>query len=415
MKRLLTLALALMLALTLLSSGMAEAITVDEPTTIRVLWCQPSALSGLEYEVEAAMADAYPNVTIDWELITWEDLPSKMQQYMQSGMPDVVIAKSQDANNYAQYGVWADLSGKSYLDTIYTEAISSTTIGDKILGMPYLASYGGVYYNRAIFAQYGLEPPTTVDELKHICEVLKENGITPFATHFLDAWFWGWEVAIAVSGELMSTSETWGDEYKAGERSAADEDMQRGIDLIQYIVDNTFEDCFSVEQTTCDARFVKGEAAMQCDMATVSFNFMTLDPTLDFGVFPLPTSQGDGCLIMECDTTFFKSSTTEHEDAVDALLSVMATTDMASMWSQAQGEGSLVEGAVSFETPAQSDIDYYSGIGLSVEQNKITNQIPYNEYWAEFTADLTEYMNNSIDMDTLVERADSRRGACGAK
>ena len=195
MKRLTALMLLVMLAMMALSPAVqAEEISIDEPVTIKVLWCQSSAQSGLEYEIEAAMAEAYPNVTIDWELITWEDLPSKMQQYMQSGMPDAVFAKSQDANNYAEYGVWADLTGESYLDNIYESALSSTTVDGQILGMPYLASYGGVYYNRAIFEEYGLEPPTTIDELKHICEVLTENGITPFATHFLDAWYWGWDL-----------------------------------------------------------------------------------------------------------------------------------------------------------------------------------------------------------------------------
>ena len=415
MKRLFSMALALVLVLALAPAGIAEGITIDEPTTIKVLWCQSPAQSGLEYEVESAMAEAYPNVSIDWELITWEDLPSKMQQYMQSGMPDAVFAKSQDANNYAQYSVWADLTGKSYIDNVYETAVSSTTVDGRILGVPYLASYGGVYYNRAIFAQYGLEPPTTIDDLKHICEVLKENGITPFATHFLDAWFWGWEAAIGIGGELMTSSETWGDEYKAGERSAADEDMQLGIEMLQFIVENSFEDCFSVEQTTCDARFVKGEAAMQFDMATVSANFLALDPEIDFGVFPFPSSQGNGCLNMECDITFFKSATTEHEAAVDALLTVMTDPDMASMWSNAEGEASVVKGAVSFETPAQSDIDHYSEVGLTRDQNKITGQIPFNEYWAELAADITEYMNGSIDMDTLVERADARREVCGAR
>ena len=415
MKRALMMMMTLVLALTWMCVGTAEGITVNEPTTIKVMWCQSSAQSGLEYEVEAALAEAYPNVTLDWELITWEDLPSKMQQYMQSGMPDVVFAKSQDANNYAQYGVWADLSNKPYVANVYESALSSTTVDGKILGVPYLASYGGVYYNRAIFAQYGLEPPKTIDDLKHICEVLKENGITPFATHFMDAWYWGWEAAIGIGGELMTSSETWGDEYKAGQRSAADADMQLGIEMLLYIVENSFEDCFSVEQTTCDARFVKGEAAMQFDMAGVAANYLGLDPDIDFGVFPFPSSQGNGCLNMECDLTFFKSAATEHSDAVDALLTVMTNPELASKYSQAEGEASVVKGAVSFQTPAQSDIDHWCEEGLARDQNKITGQIPFNEYWAELAADITEYMNGSIDMDTLVQRADARRDVCGAK
>lgn len=411
MNRILSALVAVLLALTaIIPAGLAEEIVVDEPTTIRVLSTVPDSH---EEEIEAALAEKYPNITIDWELITWEDLPSKMQQYMQSGMPDVVIAKSQDANNYAEYGVWADLTGKPYIDSVYESALNSTTVDGKILGVPYLGSYGGVYYNRAIFAQYGLEMPTTIDELKNICEVLKANGVTPFATHFLDAWYWGWEVAICVGGELMSNSETWGDEFKEGKRSAADADFQTGLEMMQFIVDNTFEDCFSVEQTTCDARFVKGEAAMQFDMAGVAANYLSLDPTLDFGIFPFPSSQGNGCLNMECSLTFFKSATTEHEAAADALLSVLCSTELASQWSQDDGSASLIKGAVSFDTPAQKDIDYWCEQGRSRDQNMVTGQMPFNEFWAELASDLTDYMNGVIDMNTLIERSNSRSGVCG--
>ena len=135
MKRMLSVIMAALMALAMIvPAGFAEEFVVDEPTTIRILSTTPNSH---EEEIEVALAEKYPNITIDWELITWQDLPSKMQQYMQSGMPDVVFAKSQDANNYAEYGVWADLTGKSYIDSIYESALNSTTVDGKILGMPY--------------------------------------------------------------------------------------------------------------------------------------------------------------------------------------------------------------------------------------------------------------------------------------
>ena len=116
---------------------------------------------------------------------------------------------------------------------------------------------------------------------------------------------------------------------------------------------------------------------------------------------------------MECSLTFFKSATTEHEAAADALLSVLCSTELASKWSQDDGTASLIKGAVSFDTPAQKDIDYWCEQGRSRDQNVVTGQMPFNEFWAELASDLTDYMNGAIDMNTLIERSNSRSGVCG--
>lgn len=404
---------ALMTAVLLAPAANASEIVIDEPVTLKVLWCQDTTASNFEYTIEEKMAEAYPNITLEWELITWQDLPSKMQQYMQSGMPDVVFAKSQDANNFGGYGVWADLTDEPYIQNVYEAALGGVTIDGKILGMPYIGTYGGVYYNREIFAQYGLEPPKTIEELKAICETLKANNIVPFASHFLDAWYHGWTVCLVVGSELISVSETWGDEFRDGQRNASDEEFRIGLEMMEFIHENTWADTYSVEQTTCDARFVKGEAAMQLDGSWVAINYATLNPDFDYGIFPFPTSQGNGCLNLEPNMTFFKSATTEHEDAADALLSLMATPEMASEWSQYVGESSLIKGAESFNTPAQDDIDLYAGMGLTRDQNKITNQLPYNEFWDGVSSDFTEYRNGDVTMETLLERANARRDVCG--
>lgn len=412
MKKLVALLLAAMLLLGCAVTATAES---NAPVTLRVLTTMGSGESGLENVVDEMLSEQHPNITLEWELITWEDLPSKMQQYMQSGMPDIVIAKSQDANNYGAYGVWADLSETDYIQNIFESCLDGVTIGGQVLGMPYIGTYGGVYYNRALFKQLNLEVPTTFDELKAVCETLKANSVTPFATHFLDAWFLGWEVAIVGGSELLSASPTWGTDFHEGKVNCDSPEFRQVIDTMKFIIDNTWADTYSVEQTTCDARFLKGEAAMQMDGSWVATNYAVLAPDFDYGIFPFPTVKGDGCLNMEPNTTFFKSASTEHSEAVDQVLRMMASPEMASAWSQYCGEASLVKNAESFATPAQSDIDKYAAEGRSRDQNEITNQLPYNEFWADTSSDFTEYVNGDITLETLIERANGRADVCGVK
>jgi multiple sugar transport system substrate-binding protein/raffinose/stachyose/melibiose transport system substrate-binding protein len=42
-------------------------------------------------------------------------------------------------------------------------------------------NWNGVYYNKQVFEQFGLQPPRTWDEFLHLSETLWLNGVTPFA------------------------------------------------------------------------------------------------------------------------------------------------------------------------------------------------------------------------------------------
>lgn len=57
-----------------------------------------------------------------------------------------------------------------------------------------LTQYGvGFFYNKAVFTQHHLTPPSTWDEFLAICATLKANGVTPIALGAKDRWpvqFW---------------------------------------------------------------------------------------------------------------------------------------------------------------------------------------------------------------------------------
>ena len=44
------------------------------------------------------------------------------------------------------------------------------------------------WYNKEIFEQYNLTPPTTMDEWLNVCKTLKDNGITPISVDGVDRW-----------------------------------------------------------------------------------------------------------------------------------------------------------------------------------------------------------------------------------
>ena len=103
----------------------------DEPVTLTVLAGQSTTDAGIEDMIDEALAEKYPNITLEWECVDWgNDFQPKMQQYMQSGLPDIMIGKAQDVSTYAPQGVLGEIDS-TYLDRGLDAARENVTIDGK--------------------------------------------------------------------------------------------------------------------------------------------------------------------------------------------------------------------------------------------------------------------------------------------
>ena len=150
----------------------------DEPVTLTVLAGQSTTDAGIEDMIDEALAEKYPNITLEWECVDWgNDFQPKMQQYMQSGLPDIMIGKAQDVSTYAPQGVLGEIDS-TYLDRGLDAARENVTIDGKTYGLVYNAMYQGVYYNKAMFKENGWEIPKTLDDLQAIIDAVENGTIT---------------------------------------------------------------------------------------------------------------------------------------------------------------------------------------------------------------------------------------------
>jgi raffinose/stachyose/melibiose transport system substrate-binding protein len=78
---------------------------------------------------------------------------------------------------------------KAYKDRFLPAGFKSATFGGKIYGVPAENTAPAVvFYNKEMFAKYGLKPPANWDELLKVMEVLKKNGIAPFSLANKNKW-----------------------------------------------------------------------------------------------------------------------------------------------------------------------------------------------------------------------------------
>jgi ABC-type glycerol-3-phosphate transport system substrate-binding protein len=406
----------------LFTAGLALAMALSAPgvfaqgkvTTVKILDGQSTTDAGIEKFIDAAVAAKYPDIKLEWEIVGWgSDFQPKMQQYMQSGLPDIMIGKAQDVATYASQGVLADISGKSYLKNLLDAAVASGSYKGKTYGVVINALYQGVYYNRKFFKDNGISIPKTQAELQKVIDKCKALGVTPFATHFKDGWSIGNVTMQFAINDVFSKTPNWGDQLRAGKVSyAASPEFKACYNYNKLIYDNTWKDeTFSLEQTECDARMVKGKAAMKVSGSWSIQNFLDVDPSFDFGIFPFPNQAGNSKLIYEPNITMMKSKESKVSDAVDKVFAVI-TGDKAlaqKIYDQTKTAPMIKSVTPTYPNPSQKDIDQFAAKGQLVDAGTGNNQLVWGGFQDENAKDIASWLQGQISLDQALMAADARK------
>jgi len=396
--------------------GMTAAAE-EEPVTLTVLAGQSTTDAGIEDMIDEALAEKYPNITLEWECVDWgNDFQPKMQQYMQSGLPDIMIGKAQDVATYAPQGILAEI-GAEYLDAGLDAARENVTIDGKTYGLVYNALYQGVYYNRDMFEENGWEIPKTQEDLQAIIDACKEKEITPFASHMVDTWSIGNVTMQFMMNDVFNKDSEWGDKFRAGEVSFSDSaEAQTAYEYNKLIFDNTYEDTFSLEQTDCDAKMVLGEAAMKVSGSWSIQNFLDIDENFNFGIFPFPNQTGDSKLIFEPNITIMTSASTEHQDAVNKVLEVLTTDkDLAvEIYDYTKTASMLKDVTPTFANPSQEDIDKYASENMIVDVTLGNNQLVWGGFQEENAKDIAAWLQGDASFEDALAASDARVDASSA-
>ena len=106
---------------------------------------------------------------------------------------DVLLEPLDDVLNSSAYGedtIIADNLNKAY--ELYTQPDGNNYF------VPFIYITAGFFYDKTMFAEYNLTPPTTWDEFLQVCQTLSDNGIPPIALDgnisFYNAYYYKWAV-----------------------------------------------------------------------------------------------------------------------------------------------------------------------------------------------------------------------------
>ena len=180
-----------------------------EPVTVDWWHIQNSdpGLSLWKAVADEYMAD-HPNVTIKITVQENEAFKKALQTNLQAGdVPDIFQSWGGGGlRDQVDAGLVKDVTDEveSWDHELNGAAASMMEIEDKLYGVPFDLGIVGVWYNKALFEQAGIDaPPETWAELLDDVEKLKDAGITPISLAAGDKWpgmFWYGYLALRVAG-----------------------------------------------------------------------------------------------------------------------------------------------------------------------------------------------------------------------
>ena len=137
------------------------------------------------------------------------------------------------------------------------------TYDGEVYAIPTQQSTAIMYYNKAIFDKYGLEVPTTYDELLDLAGKMNDAGITPLAMDGGD----GWPMAVYLSDILFKLT---GSDYSQtvsdaiANKDFSDPNIKKAVELLKKSADaGLFQKGYdSQDYATAQNLFTNGQAAM---------------------------------------------------------------------------------------------------------------------------------------------------------
>ncbi len=271
-----------------------KAPTSNEPVKLVVLthWGEESLATPMK-----ALLDEYtkanPNVTIEYQAVTFDQLLTKISTSRAAGTaPDIIHVYNLWMPDFVKGGALASPPADVVEDikaNYSPGSIQAVTVKDQIWGYPTEINTWQLVYNKKMFADAGLsEPPKTLDELKdYACKLTKKKADGTLE-HTGLAVLTGWDSGVV--HPFLSLLWSNGGQYIAPDLSKAEFNSPQAKEVLQAYSDMIKEGCVDPGLGGGFNDFVTGKSAM-----VIMANFFRSDLKNSFvdgydnvGVAPIP-------------------------------------------------------------------------------------------------------------------------------
>ena len=276
------------------TAGTEASTKQDEqkPVKFRIYAQYSSDDEKIPYDYAAAYLKAQmPNVELELDMAA-EDDGQKIRTYAATGnMPDIVLLTYNQINDFKASNkiVMLDKYAEEFkLKEKLNPGCENVLVcpDGHVWCFPYMGNeFGLFYYNKKIFADNGLTPPKTYDEMLNVVKTLKSKNIIPLSIFAKQKW-----INIVLYDMFITRMDSRGIKaLENGEKKASDPDYlkatQKMVELIQAgllpkgVTNLNYDQAAALFYEGKAAMFINGDWEIQNATAKLGEN-------LDFMYFP---------------------------------------------------------------------------------------------------------------------------------
>ncbi|SDJ25265.1 extracellular solute-binding protein [Salimicrobium halophilum] len=287
-------------------SGDGEASNGDDKV-IDFMHLWPEGSSAEHNRIVQEIVDDYESenegVSVNIEVLSNEQYKDKIKVLSTSDeLPDVGMTwPAGYLEPYVEAEKFAPLDDTlegEFGDSFVAGTTSAYEVDGSTYGLPLELNVATVFYNQAIFDEYGLEKPETYEEFQNVVDTLKENDVAPIALGNKDRWtgsMWYMYMADRIGGTDLLT------EAINQDTSFEDPALIEAADKTQQLAQSdAFVNGFNgLSDQEAKSMFMNEQAAMYLIATWDLPNYTTNeDVPQEFrdsvGYFKFPTVNGEG-------------------------------------------------------------------------------------------------------------------------
>jgi xylobiose transport system substrate-binding protein len=308
----------------------ARSAFAQDATTVTMWGNHPEWKDPME-ALLAAFMTAHPEVKIEFSGTPGSDYPAKLQTALSGGQPSDILGELEGSiiTKSLAGGTlpYADLTGKIDVSGLTDTARNQVTVNGVDYGCP-LASYTvGLAYQRPIFTDNGITPPTTWDELKAACDKLKTAGVTPLVLGAKDG-VHPYFMYIGLTSAVLGPDGF--QQVLKGEKKLTDPDLVAATQLLldlQPYYNPGFE---ATDYVSGKAIFAQGLGAMMVAGTADFTGFKQENPDADLGFMAWPGPEAGKYSTntgLELLYTAYSGAEQAKQDAAATFINWLATKD----------------------------------------------------------------------------------------
>jgi len=276
--------------------------------------------------------------------------------------------------------------------------------------LPYSLMAAAVLYNRTIFAQHGVQVPTTWDEFLAVCDTLRAAGVAPIYSTFKDPWTiaqgpFDYSVGGTVDTTKFFTQlKRQGTEVGPGSPVSFEKQFLSPVEQMQQVVTYSQENAASRGYGDGNLAFAKGEAAMYLQGPWAIGEIAKTSPDLDVGAFPLPMTDdpADRKVRVNIDLALWIPEGSRKKEAAREFLQFLMRPDVIDAYNaHALGFGVTTDAAPVTNPTLVELKEYYDRADFYVGASQLVPQsIPLQNYTQSLAAgDAPEPVLRTLDAD----------------